>query len=381
MDTTALVTPKALDGQIASGDAPLLVDIRSDESRRAFALETRAAARQLHLPYRRLLAELEAGPRELPPPELAGRVVVICDRGETSMDAARALRAAGYLAFSLAGGVRAWSQLVVPIVVPGSEWLGGGAELIQFRRLGKGCLGYALVAGDDALAVDAGRDIEMLLAQVAERGARITRAADTHLHADHVSGGPAVARESGSAYCLPAADAKGARTRFEPVRHGDVWSVGRIAVRAIHTPGHTEGSTSYLVGDRFLLTGDTLFVRGIGRPDLSGQGARLARLLHRTLTDTLAALPDSVEILPAHIGAADEVSADGVAAARLGDVRRSTLSRLPADADEFAGAVLGALPEQPPNFERIRVANRLGRTDEDPAELEFGPNRCAVSVH
>ena len=379
MEPVPLVTPRALDELLAAGEDVLLLDTRTETARRDFPLETRTPATQVHLPYRRLLVEAEVGMPTLPPPERAGRVVAFCERGNTSAEAVRVLRAAGYRADSLDGGLLAWSEQIVGTAVPDSTSLGADAALFQFRRLGKGCLSYVLVAGREALVVDAGRNVSAVLAAVGERGARISRVADTHLHADHLSGGPALARETGAVYALPQGDAGAVAVPHVPVQDGEIWRFGGVAVRALHTPGHTDGSTCYLVADRFLLTGDTLFVKGIGRPDLSGQGERLARVLHRTLTATVAALPDRLEVLPAHLAGPGELSGAGVASARLGALKRETLSRLPADADAFARSVLASLPEQPPNFGRIRLANRAGRADEDPAELEFGPNRCAVS--
>lgn len=372
------VSAEALERDIAAGEPLLLLDTREAESFTGFPFEARAAVRLVNLPYRRFLSDVTGGLSALPAPEQAGRVVAVCDRGETSRRIARLLLDAGYRAESLAGGMRGWSELVVPAIVPGSETLGEDAALLQLRRLGKGCLGYAVVARGEAALVDVGRSVEVALRCLDQRGAKAVRVADTHLHADHVSGGPAVARATGAPYALPPADATSVEIAFEPVTDGDAWRIGGVEVRALHTPGHTDGSTSYLVGGRYLLTGDTLFVSGVGRPDLSGHGERLARVLHRTLTGTIAALPDEVEVLPAHISTAREVGRGGVAAARLGDLKRSTLSRIPRDADRFARSLLAALPEQPPNYDTIRAANR-GAAVPDVAELEFGPNRCAVT--
>ncbi|MBI4542793.1 MAG: MBL fold metallo-hydrolase [Gemmatimonadetes bacterium] len=372
------ISPQSLERRIAAGEPLLLLDTRDPATHAGFPFDAPRPVEPLNLPYDRFLQDIDGGLAGLPAPGTAGPIVCFCYRGETAAPIVRALRAAGYEAENLEGGMLGWSELVVPTVVPGSDALGAEAALLQLRRLGKGCLGYALVAGDAALLVDVGRNVESALAAVAQRGAKIARVADTHLHADHISGGPEVARETGAPYALPPADATDVRHAFEPVGDGDVWRVGAVQVRALHTPGHTDGSTSYLVGDRFLLTGDTLFVAGVGRPDLSGQGERLARVLHRTLTATIPALGDRVEILPAHISSAAEVGAAGVASARLGDLKRTTLSGLSADADVFSRSLLAALPEQPPNSDRIRAANR-GVPTADPSELEYGPNRCAVT--
>jgi glyoxylase-like metal-dependent hydrolase (beta-lactamase superfamily II) len=367
-----------LHDQIASGGEMLLLDVRDPDTCRSFPFEPPRPVPTRNIPYQEFLQDIEGGLRELPSPDEAGRIVCFCYRGVTAVGVVQALRAAGYRAENLEGGMRAWAELVVAAEVPGSKALDGETALLQLRRLGKGCLGYALVSRGEALLVDVGRNVEAALEAVAERGARVVRVADTHLHADHISGGPAVARETGAEYVLPPADGKDVALKYQPVTDGTVWRVGGVEVRALHTPGHTDGSTSYLVGGRYLLTGDTLFVTGVGRPDLSGQGERLARVLHRTLTTTLMALPDRVEVLPAHISGRAEIGSEGVAAASLAELKRTTLARLSRDPDTFARDLLAALPAQPPNYETIRAANR-GVAVEDPSELEYGPNRCAVT--
>ncbi len=372
------ISPAALGRDLAAGRPVLVVDTRDPAQRAAFPFDAPDPVRLASVPYLRVRDEPVAALAELPPPAAAGRVVAFCASGRSSTTVVRALCAAGYDALNLEGGLRAWSEQVVAHVVPGSDQLGPDSAIVQFRRLGKGCLSYSVVAGGSAVLVDVGRNVEAALDTVAARGARLLRVADTHLHADHVSGGPLAARETGAPYALPAGDASGVKTGFLPVLDGDTWRLDGVEVRAIHTPGHTDGSTSYLVGGRFLLTGDTLFVRGIGRPDLTGQGARLARALHATLTRTIWALDDEVLVLPAHIASTDEVAVGGVAGVRLGTLRHDTLGRLPRNPDEFARAVLAQLPQQPPNFERIRATNR-GEPADDPSALEFGPNRCAVT--
>lgn len=371
------VTPDALAQRLDAGESVLILDTRSAGAHASFPFDATRPVRMQNLPADLFMHDVAAGVAALPPREQAGPIVAFCSRGNSSKAVVRALLEAGYRAQSLEGGIMRWSERVLATPVPGSETLGGDAALLQFRRLGKGCLGYAVVAGGRALLVDVGRNVEAALSAVEARGAKVVRVLDTHLHADHISGGPAVARETGAAYGLPPADGKDVAFRFEPVTNDASWRIDGVEVRAIHTPGHTDGSTSYLVGGRYLLTGDTLFVAGVGRPDLSGQGERLARVLHATLTGTIAGLPDQLQVLPAHIAGAQEIGSAGVASARLGDLKRSTLRDLPKEADDFARAILAALPEQPPNYEKIRAANR-GVLEDDPSELEFGPNRCAV---
>src|SRR4029079_19459795 len=132
-----------------------------------------------------------------------------------------------------------------------------------------------------------------------------THVLDTHVHADHRSGGPMLAERVGAAYCLHrAADV---RPPCVSLDDGEEIALGNARTRVLHTPGHTPESISLVVSDLrrgpapwFVCTGDTLFVGAVGRPDLPGQVEANAGELHASLHQKLLALPDPVEVYPAH---------------------------------------------------------------------------------
>ena len=195
-------------------------------------------------------------------------------------------------------------------------------------------------------------------------GLRLRAVFDTHLHADHVSGGPALARDAGVAYHASPRDFEGATVRVEALVDGRPVRVGRLEllpIVPIGTPGHTPGSTSLLVAGALLLTGDTLFVDDVGRPDLGGQAAAWARDLHRTLHERLGPLADPVVVLPAHASGLAATGPDGAVTGTLGDLRRrNPAMRL--DLDAFVREAERAAGAAPPEYARIRAIN-LGRDD------------------
>ncbi|MFC6769343.1 MBL fold metallo-hydrolase, partial [Natrinema soli] len=163
---------------------------------------------------------------------------------------------------------------------------------------------------------------------------------------------------------------------------GDEVRVGDATLTAVATPGHTTESLSYQL-DGVLFTGDTLFLEGVGRPDLErgddGSDAA-ARRLYESLQQRLSAFPDPTTVAPGHYSDAADPRADGTYTARL-ETLSDRLAALSMDEAEFVAHVTNDLPPRPPNHERI-VAVNLGLEDVDGEtafELELGPNNCAVA--
>jgi glyoxylase-like metal-dependent hydrolase (beta-lactamase superfamily II)/rhodanese-related sulfurtransferase len=307
-------------------------------------------------------------------PTTGGRVVTVCGAGKTSMLAAERLRARGLDAVSLEGGMRTWSLAwnTAEVPCPGST-----AGIVQLRRTGKGCLSYLIGSNGDAAVVDASLEPQIYHRVADEHGWRIRTVLETHVHADHLSRARALAVDTGARLCLPTTD----RVSFEyaPLKDGATLRVGSAVLGVFHTPGHTPESTCYLLDDRVLFTGDTLFLAAVGRPDLEAsaeQARRRARVLHASL-QRLVALPSETIILPAHTS--EPVAFDGQPiSATLRQVQERT-SLLRAAEEMFVSQILTRLPPTPPNHHRIVALNEAGTLPDDPTELEAGANRCAVA--
>jgi glyoxylase-like metal-dependent hydrolase (beta-lactamase superfamily II) len=302
----------------------------------------------------------------------AGRpVVTICAAGATSVLAARLLERRGFEVRSLAGGMKGWS-----LAWNTAEISGPDVSLIQIRRTGKGCLSYVLASGADAVVVDASLDPEVYVDLARARGWTIRHVIDTHIHADHLSRSRDLAERTRATLLLPAQ--RRVKFRYTPVRDGDEIHVGSRTLRAMHTPGHTPESMCYLMDERWLLTGDTLFLAAVGRPDLEAtpEQARARALdLHGSLGRLFRLDPD-LTVLPAH--ASSPVAFDRTpVAATLAAVRQAV--RLPGDPAAFADHVLSRLPASPPNHHTIVGYNEAGELPStDPTDLEAGANRCAI---
>src|SRR5437588_144724 len=196
-------------------------------------------------------------------PTNGDRVVTVCAAGKTSMLAAERLRPRGVDAVSLEGGMRAWSLAwnTAEVPCPGST-----ARIVQLRRTGKGCLSYLIGSNGDAVVIDVSLDPHVYQRVADTNSWYIRTVLETHVHADHLSRARAVAVETGARLCLPTT----ARVSFQyaPLKDGDTLRVGSAGLRVFHTPGHTPESACYLLSERALFTGDTLFLGAVGRPDL-----------------------------------------------------------------------------------------------------------------
>jgi len=307
-------------------------------------------------------------------PTNGGRVVTVCAAGKTSILAAARLRARGVDAVSLEGGMRAWSLAWNSADVPFPP---STARIVQLRRTGKGCLSYLIGSNGDAAVIDPSLDPQVYHRVANTHGWRIRTVLETHVHADHLSRARALAAGTGARLCLPATDR--ASFEFMPLNDGDIVRVGSAGLRALPTPGHTPESACYLLDERELFTGDTLFVAAVGRPDLEAtpdESHRRARLLHASLR-RLGALPPETVVLPAHTSA--PVAFDGrPISATLREVQKRT-SLLRETEETFENQILTRLPPTPPNHHRIVALNEAGTLPDDPTELEAGANRCAVA--
>src|SRR5213594_2910581 len=307
-------------------------------------------------------------------PTNGDRVVTVCAAGKTSRLAAERLRARGLDAVSLEGGMRAWSLAWNSAEVPSP---GSTARIVQLRRAGKGCLSYLIGSNGAAVVIDASLDPQVYQRVADTNGWHIRTVLETHVHADHLSRARAIAADTGARLCLPTTDR--VSFQYEPLNDRDTVRVGSAGLRALRTPGHTPESTSYLLDDRALFTGDTLFLTAVGRPDLEAsaeQARRRAHVLHASL-QRLVALPPQTVVLPAHTSA--PVAFDGrPISATLGEVQKRT-SLLRENEETFVSQILTRLPPTPPHHHRIVALNEAGTLPDDPTELEAGANRCAVA--
>jgi glyoxylase-like metal-dependent hydrolase (beta-lactamase superfamily II)/rhodanese-related sulfurtransferase len=251
---------------------------------------------------------------------------------------------------------------------------------VIFRQLihdDLGCASYLI--GDEkaglAAVVDPRFEVDEYLELARYMGVRIEHVFETHNHADHVSGHGRLAAATGATIHIHR-DAK-PEYDHEPFDDGDEFQLGCLTVRALHTPGHRPEHTAFAVIDTrrgeepwAVLTGDTLFVNDVARPDLAIEKSEGARDIYRSLNGKLLALGDDVEVWPGHLGGSmcGGPGMDMKVSTTIGFEKRHNATLSIADEDEFVAAALAGLGPQPPNFEAIVALNR-GQLLTDGVEL------------
>ncbi|MFB7642581.1 MBL fold metallo-hydrolase [Peribacillus butanolivorans] len=330
----------------------------------------------LNIPYFDLLDGVEEIIGKIPTNK---EILVVCAKEGSSIMVAEMLSEAGLDVSYLKGGMKAWSEHLEPVKIGD---LNNGGEIYQFVRLGKGCLSYMIISNGEAAIIDSTRMTDIYVDFADSIGVKITHVFDTHLHADHISGGRQIAESANATYWLPPKDATEVTFEYQPLEGGKVVTIGHTAINihALYSPGHTIGSTSFVVDEKYLLSGDILFIDSIGRPDLAGLAEDWVGDLRETLYTRYRELSDELIVLPSHFMIIEELNEDGSVAKKLGELFAENHGLNIADETKFRELVTGNLPPQPNAYQEIRETNmgKITPDKEKQREMEIGPNRCAV---
>jgi glyoxylase-like metal-dependent hydrolase (beta-lactamase superfamily II) len=300
------------------------------------------------------------------------QVVTICPHGNRAMIASFALARAGIDSQTLADGLAGWNQVLKPVIVVKEP-----IQIIQIQKVGKGCLSHIVESEGKAIVIDPLYPLEKYIDIANRHGLEITRVFDTHQHADHVSAARDLAYVTGAKLHL----SKYERYDFDAdfVGDSDEFSFGKSKLRVIHTPGHTPGSLSYVVDEKYVFTGDILFVESIGRPDLRDKAEEFTDELYNSLHNKLLSLPHYTMVFPTHHGENVESNQE----AFVSTIQQSKkLPWLDISKQDFVQKVVSITLPRPMNYRKIITVNKgeLKLIHSEIPDLEIGPNRCAVDV-
>jgi len=359
--------------QLDRGEITFILDLRLEEEFAAWRIEGRTVVETINIPQLDFVGEEEKFLARLPKDQ---EIILVCAHGGASKYEAEQLQAKGYRARSLAGGMDAWS------VFYETSCLEGEPLIYQVYRIAKGCISHVLISGGEAVVIDAVRHLEPIRALLTQHGVRLKYVFDSHLQADHISGGRALAQEAACPYLICSADLAGVAYPYQPLTDGDEFAIGGSILRVVHSPGHTPGSTSLLLDNQILFSGDTVMETTVGRPDLGGMVDEWAGLLYDTIQVRLKVLGDEVLVLPSHAASVRERDDQGLVKLTLGEARRTLTHFGLTDRAAFVAHVKSTLLDNPERYQEIRQVN-LGLLTPAEArlqELEIGQNLCGMAA-
>lgn len=344
------ISPSALKEQIEGKVKPILLDVRDKDEYHSWHIPD-----ALNLPVVQVLSGNFSLPKDR-------TIVTICQHGGRSAKAADYLRQNGYHKVStLKGGIVQWNSVYDVVDI--------NPTVVQFKRVGKGCLSHLLIIQKEVWVIDPTIDIDVFLKEAKKRELKVGGVLDTHAHADHVSGGRLLSQKAGVLYFAPSEVSSDiADPRSLPF------------IQVLSTPGHTPGSVCYLF-DEFLFTGDTLFVESVGRPDLGQDAKAGGEKLYKSLQEIILNLPQKTVILPAHVGETVTTPSNSPVKAEISELKQK-LPALSMSPVAFVDWITKSTVPKPGNFETIKKINTailpLPPLDQI-RDLEAGPNRCAVA--
>jgi glyoxylase-like metal-dependent hydrolase (beta-lactamase superfamily II)/rhodanese-related sulfurtransferase len=399
---------------VVADSSVFLLDVRESDEFRQWSIEG-----SVNIPLSELLSQqklLDKIPKDR-------KIVTICPHGNRSTIAKYFLERYYYNVRSLEGGLQAWSNTLeeaykeFEIHSRDNNDNIKKLKLLQVRRIGKGCMSYILESNGEAAVIDPVYPVEHYVNKVSEMEAKITKVFDTHQHADHISSAKELAETTGAIWYQSYYEEHSMplgifekqskfplAPKFKPLHDGDLHKIGAATLKVIHTPGHTSGSVSFLVKvseqnninnntrsgnshhqQSLLFTGDTLFVDGIGRPDLRDKAGEFAVMLYQTLHSKTLPLEDghdgyNIVVLPGHFD--KDAKAGELISTTLGKVKEDVrLLKLPRE--EFIERIVSQVMPTPPNYRRIILINKgdisIPDSKSEVYELEIGPNRCSIS--
>jgi glyoxylase-like metal-dependent hydrolase (beta-lactamase superfamily II)/rhodanese-related sulfurtransferase len=372
---------------LLAGKQRVILDVRNEDDFARWRIDGRSSLQLVNVPYFNFIEE-EAESLAKVPRVPDAEVLVVCAKEGSSEFVAQILVENGIKAAYLEGGILSWGGLYDVRNVMVTEY----GRIIQAARPARGDLSFVVISQGQAAIIDPLRHIEHYQHILAAADAKLTHIFDTHAHADHISGGPALHQATGASYFLHPYDAihpldmLPAAMPYTYLKDGDTFQVGHYTVRVIWFPGHTLGQVNYLFTDpdgrSYLFSGDGIFLRSFGRPDLGGKGEAWTPILYESLFKRLPQhINDDTLIMPAHFAHLDEGDENGIFAQPYGMVKKQNDALKPRSLEEFTHYVLGNLPTFPKEYIEIKRVNAgLVQPDEETAsELELGKNICALA--
>jgi len=359
-----------------------LLDVRNNEEFGRFKVEGPHLSKMINIPYMEFIEKEDESVAQVQVPKEESIRIVCAKEGSAKYVAEILVKNGWQDVRYLEEGIKSWGNMLAPKLVASES----GYKLYQFIRPGKASCSYGLVYEDEMTVFDPSRNVQFYQNFAKEQGARIIKTFETHLQADYISGSQQIFSGTGAQIVGHENDFKAATFEYKSPNDQEVFKFakGGPEIQAIHMPGHTPGSTSYLIDNKYMVSGDTLFILSIGRPDLGGMAEDWSKLLFNTLKTKVAGLDDDLVILPGHYIEWDEANPQQMFVDTLGSIRNKNADIYGiTEEDEFVRFIKDNIRKQPDEYAEIRKVNAglLEVDDEDQEIMDLGKNECAASMH
>ena len=393
-----LIKPNELKKKIDREEDIFILDVRDHEEHKSWKISYDKHHDSLVIPIDDL-----SSPRSLEQLPKDKEIVAFCARGNRSMSAAKMLSKHGYRVKSVEGGLAGWNTVYDVTLVTDN---GSPIDIWQIRRISKGCISYLVASphNKNAIVIDATCDADNAISNIiTENRLKLTKVVDTHIHADHLSGSTRLAKKYGSVIYLSSLEDYNTENNihglnFQLISNGDTIKIDEeFILEAIHTPGHTNGSISLNLqkkDDKFgqeddksiktnqnnnlyIFVGDTIFINGIGRPDLHNNTEEFAHQLFNTYNQKILNLPKNTIVLSAHYS--DTFEHEKPIYETIKSIKKN-IDLLSVSEVEFVKFVTENIPPRPMNYEKITLINKqMILCDEiEQKDIESGPNACGI---
>ncbi len=357
----------------------VVIDVRNKKDFGNFQVESPYPFEMHNVPYFDFMEIEEESVARVP---MGKRIRIICAKENSAKYVAEILEKHGFDNVGyLTGGIKTWGNLLVPkLVNPDMDY-----EIYQFIRPGKASCSYGILAGGEMMLFDPSRNVDFYLGFAEEKNCKIIKTFETHLQADYIAGSRMISEKTGAAFLGNEQDFKGSKNNYTALNDGVIYtfSSGGPEVKVMFTPGHTPGSTSFIVDDTFLISGDMVFIRSVGRPDLGGKAVEWAKMLFATMHE-VKKLDDSLIVLPGHYMDWSEANDDLIFMETFGNAKKHNSNIYEIDnEDDFIDFIKANMRPQPEEYATIRMVNaNLEQVDDDrQEELDLGKNECAATAY
>jgi len=359
----------------------IVLDVRNEEDFGRFSVEGPFPFDMVNVPYFDFMEEEDASVAKVSHDK---PVKVVCAKEGSAQYVGEILMNHGFkdVAF-LTGGIKTWGNMLTPKRInPESD----DYALYQFIRPAKASCNYGLLYKGEMVNFDPSRNYDFYQSFADSQNVKIVRTFETHLQADYISGSKKIADVTGAEIMANVGDFKDASFQYSGVKDGESYSVGGDGpeIKVLHSPGHTPGSTSYIIDDKYFITGDTVFILSVGRPDLGGKAEEWSVMLFDTLTNKVQNLDKKLKVLPGHFMEWNEANDSLLFVENLGEVihRNAGVFKI-ATPENFTQYIKDNMRKSPEIYGEIRKVN-VGWLDVDMNEadiMDLGKNECVAAVY